>query len=61
MEITNKMVIKIMMITNEQLGKYDNWNIRNWKLSSEIGQLKFQIAKFRNWNFKELDLNDWDF
>ena len=41
MEITNKMVIKIMMITNEQLGKYDNWNIRNWKLSSKIGHLRF--------------------
>ena len=56
-----KMVIKIMMITNEWLGKYGNRNIRNWKLSSEIGQLKSHIAKFRNRNFEELDFNDWGF
>ena len=30
----------------------------NWKLSSEIGQLEFQITKFKNRNFEELDLND---
>ena len=30
----------------------------NWKLSSEIGQLEFQIAKFMNQNFEELDSND---
>ena len=30
----------------------------NEKLSSEIRQLEFQIAKFRNQNFEELDSND---
>ena len=30
----------------------------NGKLSSEIRQLEFQIAKFRNRNFEELDSND---
>ena len=30
----------------------------NWKLSSEIEQLEFQITKFRNRNFEELDLTD---
>ena len=43
--------------------KYENWNIENWKLSSEIGKLEFQIPKFGNWNFEELFkdeiLNKW--
>ena len=28
--------------------------LERWKL----GKLKFQITKFRNWNFEELDFND---
>ena len=43
--------------------KYENWNIGNWKLSSEIGKLEFQITKFGNRNFEELFkdeiLNKW--
>ena len=36
------------------MNKCENWNIGNWKLSSEIGKLEFQITKFGNWNFEEL-------
>ena len=43
---------------NKQRGKYGNWSMGNQKLSSEIGQLEIQIAKFRNRNFEELDSND---
>ena len=43
---------------NKQQGKYGNWSMGNQKLSSEIGQLEIQIAKFRNRNFEELDSND---
>ena len=43
---------------NKQRGKYGNQSMGNWKLSSEIGHLGFQIAKFRNQNFEELDSND---
>ena len=43
--------------------KCDNWNIGNWKLSSEIGKLEFQRTKFENQNFEELFkdqiLNKW--
>ena len=43
---------------NKQWGKYGKWSMGNQKLSSEIGQLEIQIAKFRNRNFEELDSND---
>ena len=46
------------MIINKQRDKYGNWSMRNSKLSSEMGQLEFQIAKFRSRNFEELDFND---
>ena len=43
--------------------KYENWNIENWKLSSEIGKLEFQRTKFGNQKFEELCkdgiLNKW--
>ena len=57
------MIIIIMIIINKWRNKCENWNIRNWKLSSEIGKLEFQITKFGNRNFEELFkdgiLNKW--
>ena len=58
-EIMNKMIM-VMIIISSGI-KYRNWSMGNWKLSSEIRQLEFQIAKFRNRNFEELDFNDWNF
>ena len=47
-------MIIIMIIINRWQNKCENWNIENWKLSSEIGKLEFQITKFGNRNFEEL-------
>ena len=53
----------IIMIIINRWNKCENWNIENWKLSSEIEKLEFQITKFRNQNFEELFkdeiLNKW--
>ena len=50
-------MIIIMIIINKWRNKCENWNIGNWKLSSEIGKLEFQITKFGNQNFEELFKN----
>ena len=43
-----------MIIISKKRNKCENYNIGNWKLSSGIGKLEFQIIKFENRNFEEL-------
>ena len=58
LEIMNKIIIIMTIISNGI-----NARIGNWKLSSEIRELGFQMTKFGNRNFEELFkdgiLNKW--